>query len=345
MKTRTREYKGDLAQSKKKKRAKKNNSDPKPIEASASTCSKGTNLNSTKVRLKSVKIIGLFLIQSLSLTSILFQFLLQPFTNTTAPSNEPYSTRNEPIGLVHQNVPKTVVTSGPDIDNNEISRDIILDLTDTFNESEAIVNLVDPEEGTEYLYDVAQLKQPIIVIAPKVEVVNIHDSTKYHDREPVVEVQVSCKGNRKMGFRNFPRFYTNHLNDQTFIKKTHRWINGMMGAWRDYTMVCIAKARDSGAYDNDSAIGQLKFARDKVIDVMKGLDKVQNVPISILHYDAIMYTVEGVRDQELADFIVCMANCDGYKIIVAPMNSNRKRFKVITKFVSGKVTQRKVYGK
>ena len=110
-------------------------------------------------------------------------------------------------------------------------------------------------------------------------------------------------------------------------------------------MVCIAKARDSGAYDKESASGTLKFAKDKVLQLMKGLEKVQNVPISILHYNAIMYTVEGVRDQELADFIVYMANCDGFKIIVAPMNSNKKKFKVITKFVSGEVTQRKVYGK
>ena len=52
---------------------------------------------------------------------------------------------------------------------------------------------------------------------------------------------------------------------------------------------------------------------------------------------------EGVRDQELADFLVCMANCNAIKL--APMNSNKKKFKVITKFTSGDVTEKKVYDK
>ena len=186
----------------------------------------------------------------------------------------------------------TVVTTGPNANNNEISHDDILDLTDTDDKSEAIVNLIDPEEGVEYTYDVNNLNQPITVIAPKVEIVNIHDSSCYHNkRDPVVEVIVSSYGNRKIGFRYFPWFYTNHLNKQAFIKKTHCWINGMIRAWHDCTMVCIAKANDSGAYNEGSASSQLKFSKDKVLEVMKGFDKFNNVPVSVLYYDDIMYTV------------------------------------------------------
>ena len=58
-----------------------------------------------------------------------------------------------------------------------------------------------------------------------------------------------------------------------------------------------------------------------------------------------MYTVEGVREQELANLLVYMANCNAFKIIAAPLNSNKKKFKVVTKFASGDVTQKKVYDK
>ena len=133
---------------------------------------------------------------------------------------------------------------------------------------------------------------------------------------------------------------------QAFIKKTHCWINGMIGSWCNYTIVCIVKANDSGAYDEGSASSQLKFSKDKkVLEVMKGLDKFNNVTVSVLHYDDIMCIVEVVRDQELADFLVCMANYNAFKLIIAPMNRNKKKFKEITKFASGDVTQKKVYGK
>ena len=58
----------------------------------------------------------------------------------------------------------------------------------------------------------------------------------------------------------------------------------MIGAWHDYTIVCIAKANDSGAYKEGSASSQLKFAKDKVLEVMKELDKLNNAPVSVLMY-------------------------------------------------------------
>ena len=119
----------------------------------------------------------------------------------------------------------------------------------------------------------------------------------------------------------------------------------MINAWRDYTMNSIAKATESGAYEAKSGKNQLKFARDNILQVMYGVQKLKSIPITILHHDSLMFTVEGINTQEIADFVVHIANCDSFNVIFVPNRRHSDRYKIVTRFESGDISTKKVYGK
>ena len=81
------------------------------------------------------------------------------------------------------------------------------------------------------------------------------------------------------------------------------------------------------------------------MSILEGLNKMNTVPISILHSDAIMHSVEGVITQEMADFILNMANCQTFSLSFVPLGDNNKDYEIETKFEAANYSNTRSYGK
>ena len=46
--------------------------------------------------------------------------------------------------------------------------------------------------------------------------------------------------------------------------------------------------------------------------IMEGVNTMKMVPVTILHGDAIMYSIEGINTQEVADFVVNISNLSNF---------------------------------
>ena len=71
---------------------------------------------------------------------------------------------------------------------------------------------------------------------------------------------------------------------------------------------------------------------------MEGLQKFKSIPCSIFH-DSIMYTVEGCKDQEVTDLLVCMENCNKIQIIFHLISNNSARFCIVIGFERNDITE------
>ena len=227
--------------------------------------------------------------------------------------------------------------------NKDIQRSQVIDLTDDSEDGSRAppVNLIDPEEGTRL--KVPGLHAPIKIIAPKVIVHDWASPEGYRQKDVKIQ-EVTIGSTDKMQFRKFPRFWLQHLTDPYYVDLTHRKIIGKIAAWRDYTMHIIDKITESEAYPFEEGQNQYMFAKVTALAIMDGLQKLKTIPCSIIHFDAMLYTVEGCNTQEAADFIVSMANSDKFQIFFVP-SCNPYRYKITTRLMSGTTIMKKVFGK
>lgn len=148
-----------------------------------------------------------------------------------------------------------------------------------------------------------------------------------------------------MSYCKFPNTYTLHLVDKSYVTTTHHKINGMIGAWQDYTMHIIDRVHQSGAYPENAGINQYNFAKYAGLRLMESVQNLKTVLCTILHQDAIMKTVEACNDPEIADLLLCISNCKTINMFFHSNKTNLNRFRITTRFDGPDSVQKRQYGK
>ena len=146
---------------------------------------------------------------------------------------------------------------------------------------------------------------------------------------PPMSVQV-CKG------------ITKYLADEDLIKHLHAYTNGMLNRWRLSAIDILEMANGNSLFNHQRINHQLKFARKDVLKAMAGIGELTTFPIHILNKRSIQALVKGVDTEEMAQFILSMANCTYFSIIAFP-KSRRNHFDMVTRFDMNDHSM-KVYG-
>ena len=228
----------------------------------------------------------------------------------------------------------------------------VIDLSQSSDEEEAEdsdavevqFDQVDPKYQHKYAIKARQGK--IFVCAPKVTKMRITYNEETYAQGKICEVTVKSKPADNINFHSFPYHYTTHWTDPKYIKIVHSTIMGKIAAWRDHTMLAIERINKIEAYPKSKGARQYAWAKTTVMNLLEDLNKMNTVPVPILHSDAIsICCVEGVTTQEMADFIVNMSNCQTFSLFFVPLDDTMDDYEIETKFEAAIYSNSRSYGK
>ena len=113
--------------------------------------------------------------------------------------------------------------------------------------------------------------------------------------------------------------YSGFLLDNQVLKVLNQQVNGMMAQWRLSVMDLLTLHRSLGvSIEGSKAERQFNFAKFAVPQAMDGVAKFDRFPVAVMNVIALRRFVVGVDNDEVADLVFRMANCDRYKIIAKP---------------------------
>jgi hypothetical protein len=111
--------------------------------------------------------------------------------------------------------------------------------------------------------------------------------------------------------------YVNHLNNKFFVASQNDVLKGKIHSWRCSVLRYLKDLVKHFERPNKAVEDQMSFARDDVFEILKGIDKFNEVMcVNMMSLKAIMTYIEGVLDCEHAHFVHEMANCDKFEIAV-----------------------------
>ena len=139
-------------------------------------------------------------------------------------------------------------------------------------------------------------------------------------------------------------YYTNHMTDPDYIHRIHAKVNGKLNKWRELTLEISDKLKAMKLFREDNLLAQKKWAYKVIMDVMAGLSKLKNVPVTILNLECIMESIRGVEDEEVASFLYNMARCTKFVLVAVPYESEMDA-EIITVFDDRQDASKAAYGK
>jgi hypothetical protein len=139
------------------------------------------------------------------------------------------------------------------------------------------------------------------------------------------------------------RRYINCLLNEEYIVDSNAQVNGRITHWHLGTLDLLDAVKMQGLFLEEMYVHQYNWANTNVLHLQAGLAKVRKFPVDILNARTLMEVVEGVDNEELADFLYRMANCKQFCLIAIPYPQFRG-FDVITRFDKDQETKT-AYGK
>jgi hypothetical protein len=103
--------------------------------------------------------------------------------------------------------------------------------------------------------------------------------------------------------------YVNYLKDPEYITFAHERVIGMMQQWVECVQETVKDLREDWDYSWSAVKDQYNWATNWTDAIMTGLSKFKLFPVTVLNSRAVIQLIDGVQDEEKADFVLQMANC------------------------------------
>jgi hypothetical protein len=113
------------------------------------------------------------------------------------------------------------------------------------------------------------------------------------------------------------KHYTNHLKDPHYITLTNDVIKGKLQEWRTNSIQLLRKMHNEHMLPVCAVHQQINFAKFEVAKIIKGINLLKSVPISIMSKKAIQTYVQGVNDREKVQLVYSMANMRRFTVLVS----------------------------
>lgn len=241
--------------------------------------------------------------------------------------------------VVHK---KTAKATTSKIRDYSVTRTKLIDLTNGNPDSgDFEFDVTDPLENT--TYNIKGKNAIFKAVAPYVQQQRIiYNKGVYSRGGNVREATVKSSKADNIGFRNFPYHFTKHWIDPDYIKECHLTIIGKMAAWRNHTIHAIDRINEIGAFPKKQGERQYNFAKTKVLRLMEGVSAFKTVPVTILHGDAVMRSVDGAETQEIADLLINISNCETFHIDFVKKGDD---YEIETVFEAKMYEDKRSYGK
>jgi hypothetical protein len=146
-------------------------------------------------------------------------------------------------------------------------------------------------------------------------------------------------GETKIDIKN----YTNHLKDPHYITLTNDVIKGKLQEWRTNSIQLLRKMHSEHMLPICAVRQQINFARFEVAKIIKGINLLKSVPISIMSEKAIQTYVQGVNDREKAQLVYSMANTRRFTVSVCN-HDHQNNVSVVTMY-NDNINELFAYGK
>jgi hypothetical protein len=162
-----------------------------------------------------------------------------------------------------------------------------------------------PIEGTQSLR--------LSLIVPKVKIPPPKEYSPFGGRPSEwMETEQPSIGRSCVPIKN----YTHFLRDPNYVTIVHDKLKGMMFEWRKYTFQFLKELHNEYLLPERAVQKQMEFANSHLVKIMKGVQKMNSVPINIMSESAILKYVCGVDDEEKANFVYNMANCEKFTLAI-----------------------------
>jgi hypothetical protein len=131
--------------------------------------------------------------------------------------------------------------------------------------------------------------------------------------------------------------YKNHLTDPEYVTVQHQKVIGMIKKWKMLVLDIIKEMEDEWEYLFFAFSEQHDWAKTQLDPVIIGLSKFKLISVGLLNINAAIELVDGVENEEMADFVINLARCKCCKIalirhdklnnctIVTIFNNNNKK--------------------
>jgi hypothetical protein len=137
--------------------------------------------------------------------------------------------------------------------------------------------------------------------------------------------------------------FWNYIVHSKYISLVHAKLCGKMVEWKDSVLEAISLLDQAHKYSWTALRGQYHWANESLDAIMEGIQMQDVVPVTILNEIAMMQMVNGVDDEEKADFVIRMGNCETFTIAIVK-DTKRNNVSIVTFFDKDPDTQI-AYGK
>jgi hypothetical protein len=111
-----------------------------------------------------------------------------------------------------------------------------------------------------------------------------------------------------------------HYIDPEYVAVQHQKLIGMMKQWRTLVLDIIKEMEDEWEFSWFTSKVQHNWAKTCLDPVMMGISKFNMVFIGLLNIEAVIELVDGVFNEEKADFIIKLAKCKSCEIALIRHN-------------------------
>jgi hypothetical protein len=161
------------------------------------------------------------------------------------------------------------------------------------------------------------------------------------DKSPISKLRPSVIGELKQPVLGATvvnvKNYKNHLTDPEYVSVQHQKVIGMIKQWKMLVLDIIKEMEDEWEFSFFAFKEQHDWAKTQLDPVVMGLSKFKLVSVGLLNINAVIQLVDGVENEEMADFVINLSTCRSCEIallrhdelnncsIVTIFNENNKR--------------------
>jgi hypothetical protein len=108
--------------------------------------------------------------------------------------------------------------------------------------------------------------------------------------------------------------FIGHLNQTEYITMTNDVLRGKLYQWRLNSVKYLQDLTNLFERPKKATEDQLNFAKNDVLQILKGIEKFNVMCISLMNTSAIMTYIEGINDCEQAHLVYNIANCIDFEL-------------------------------
>jgi hypothetical protein len=110
------------------------------------------------------------------------------------------------------------------------------------------------------------------------------------------------------------KIYEKHLTDPEYVMVQHQKVIGMIKQWKMVVLDIIKEMEDEWEYLFFAFRDQHDWAKTCLDPLIIGLDKSKLISVGLINIEAVIELVDGVENEEMADFVINLCRCKCCKI-------------------------------